>query len=197
MLDSCHELIPAWFVTRNKKDNQESYLDHYIRSCRELGMKGDIKIALEQMIVVDYLIANTDRHWTNFGVIRNSDTLQVERLAPLYDHGAAFFPKIHHLEIFKESDYLKCLSFRKTQKDNLKLVKDVSWLNKDALKLLPDIIKTELDKNILGSKERTDIIVSCINNRIASFKRLMGIEFDKKVKTDIVKNSTSKGRRLG
>jgi len=176
MLDNYHELISAYFASNNKKDRNESYYNHYIRSCKELGIKGDIKTSLDQMIVIDYLIGNTDRHWSNFGVIRNSDTLQVERLAPLYDHGASFFPKTHHLDIIGENTNLKCQSFKKTQAENLKLVKDFSWLNKDSLKILPDIVKTELNKNKYGSEKRTEIIIKSIRNRIDSFRRYMGIE---------------------
>jgi len=55
---------------QGKKLKHESDLDHYIRRCRELGIDGDIRTPLEQMIAVDYLIANTNRHW-NFGYFHN------------------------------------------------------------------------------------------------------------------------------
>lgn len=35
----------------------------------------------------DYLIKNTDRHLGNIGVIRDPNTLEIKRLAPLFDHG--------------------------------------------------------------------------------------------------------------
>lgn len=41
---------------------------------------------MSQMIVCDALLANSDRHWRNFGIIRNVDTLEI-RHAPLFDSG--------------------------------------------------------------------------------------------------------------
>jgi len=50
----------------------------------ELGFKKE----LNQMIVFDILIGNTDRHEKNFGIIRNSNTLEVLKFAPLFDSGS-------------------------------------------------------------------------------------------------------------
>ena len=41
---------------------------------------------MSQMIVCDALLANSDRHWRNFGIIRNVNTLEI-RPAPLFDSG--------------------------------------------------------------------------------------------------------------
>jgi len=175
MLDNQSELISAWYVCNDKKMNHESSLDHYIRKCGELGIKGDIKTPLEQMIVVDYLIANTDRHWNNFSIIRNSKTLNGEKLAPLYDHGAAFFTKHHHLKMIDINEDLECRSFRKKQEENLKFVKNIDWLKRDVLNDMPDILRDVMKSNPFGSKQRTDTIVSCIRHRIMNFRKNMGI----------------------
>jgi len=39
------------------------------------------------MLVLDYLIANEDRHWGNFGAVRNAETLDWIGLAPVFDCG--------------------------------------------------------------------------------------------------------------
>ena len=175
MLDNQSELISAWYVCNEKKLNHESNLDHYIRRCGELGIGGDIRTPLEQMIAVDYLIANTDRHWNNFSIIRNSKSLKGERLAPLYDHGAAFFTKNHHLEMINKNENLECRSFRKKQEDNLKFVKNADWLKKDVLNDIPDIVRDVMKNNPFGSIKRTDTIISCIRYRIMNFRIKMGI----------------------
>ena len=71
------ELIPAWRVRckTQKKDNQTSVYQHYRNCCEKLGVPG-IAHALDQMMVLDYLIANEDRHFNNFGLLRNPDTLE-------------------------------------------------------------------------------------------------------------------------
>lgn len=51
-----------------------------------IGMRN----SLEQMIVFDYIIGNTDRHTKNFGVIRDPDTLEIKSATPLFDSGSSF-----------------------------------------------------------------------------------------------------------
>lgn len=61
------ELIPAWRVMQTqKKDNQTSVYQHYRNCCEKLGVP-NVTHALNQMLVLDYLIANEDRHFNNFG----------------------------------------------------------------------------------------------------------------------------------
>ena len=47
--------------------------------------------SLDEMIVFDALICNTDRHFGNFGVLVDSRTNRIVRPAPLFDHGNALF----------------------------------------------------------------------------------------------------------
>ena len=47
--------------------------------------------SMNEMLVFDALICNTDRHFGNFGVLVNSHTNQIIGPAPLFDHGNALF----------------------------------------------------------------------------------------------------------
>lgn len=47
--------------------------------------------ALNEMILFDAVIYNTDRHYGNFGVLVDSRTNQIVAPAPLFDHGNALF----------------------------------------------------------------------------------------------------------
>ncbi len=47
--------------------------------------------SLNEMIVFDALICNTDRHFGNFGVLVDSRTNRIIRPAPLFDHGNALY----------------------------------------------------------------------------------------------------------
>lgn len=64
--------------------------------CNRLGLNPiDELIRLDadgfyKMLIVDYLIANSDRHGQNWGVYYDSDTVEVLRLHPLFDHNNAF-----------------------------------------------------------------------------------------------------------
>lgn len=47
--------------------------------------------ALEDMIVFDAVICNTDRHYGNFGVLVDNHTNKIVSPAPLFDHGNSLF----------------------------------------------------------------------------------------------------------
>ena len=55
----------------------------------ELGE--DFVKALDDMIVFDALICNTDRHFGNFGVLVDNRTNRIVAPAPLFDHGNSLF----------------------------------------------------------------------------------------------------------
>lgn len=44
------------------------------------------------MIVLDALILNTDRHMGNYGFMVDNDTMQIKRMAPMFDHNQALLP---------------------------------------------------------------------------------------------------------
>lgn len=51
------------------------------------------------MILLDFIMANTDRHYNNFAFLRNSNTLEWIGLAPIYDTGTSMFYKISTEEL--------------------------------------------------------------------------------------------------
>ena len=74
-ISSDTELVTAWKILQKfPKPNHLSVYQHYINCCNSLGIE-DIVDKINQMIVVDFIIANEDRHLNNFGLIRNANTL--------------------------------------------------------------------------------------------------------------------------
>lgn len=87
MINENEEIITAsYLVKTEKRPYHLSLYNHYIYILEGLGLK-DARSKLEQMLIIDYLTMNTDRHMNNFGVIRNVETLQIERVCPIFDTG--------------------------------------------------------------------------------------------------------------
>ncbi len=65
------ELVSVYRIIKSKKKrNHHSLHEHFLLCCEHLGIPG-MKEFLNYLLVFDFLIANTDRHWANFGAVRN------------------------------------------------------------------------------------------------------------------------------
>lgn len=87
-LNGREEYIPAVYLKQSMGNVRGS--STYDRLCNYAARLGaDEEVTREmicKMIVCDSLLANSDRHWRNFGFIRNVDTLEL-RVAPIFDTG--------------------------------------------------------------------------------------------------------------
>ncbi len=68
--------------------------------------------ALEDMLVFDAVIADTDRHFGNFGFLLDSETNTLKGPAPLFDHGNSLFNFASSAEMKSEEEFL---AFANTQ----------------------------------------------------------------------------------
>lgn len=166
------ELVTAWRVMQTqKKDNSTSVYRHYINCCEALGLKKIIP-ALDRMIVLDYIIANEDRHLNNFGFIRNAGTLEWMGAAPIYDSGTSLgYDKLAN-QIRADRD-TACKPFKKHHIDQLKLVTSFEWIDFDKL--------SDLDKeitSILSSGNAAEFIDDARINAIAGsvMKRISALQ---------------------
>jgi len=139
------ELVSAWRVMQSrKKDNSTSVYRHYLNCCEALGVPG-IEHAVNQMIVLDYLIANEDRHQNNFGLIRNADTLEWIGTAPIFDSGSSLgYDKLPNQILSLRGT--ECKPFKKTHAEQLKLVTSFDWINFDKLNGIEEEIRQIFDQ---------------------------------------------------
>ena len=61
-----------------------------IKRCKEMNIL-NAEEDLLKIILLDYIIANIDRHSYNISFIHDSDTLQWKGLSPVYDSGKSMF----------------------------------------------------------------------------------------------------------
>ena len=117
---------------------------------------------LEQMLVLDYLIVNEDRHLNNFGLIRNAVTLEWVGVAPLYDNGNSMWFNRIVSEIHADDDRnIKTPLWKKNPTENLTLVTDFSWLDLSALKSIEnygDLEPTRVDALVNALRKRVELL---------------------------------------
>lgn len=163
------ELVPAWKINEYYEflDDEDKYT-HYIRCLNNLGIK-DAETLTDKMIVCDYIIANKDRHFNNFGVIRDVNTLKFIGVAPIFDNGCSLWYDENDMYV---GEFFLTKPFEEYEKKQLSLVKKLEWLDISKLEDFPNEVKTILSMDKLLSKERINKIVDQIKLRIEFVKEL-------------------------
>ncbi|MCL2126301.1 MAG: HipA domain-containing protein [Oscillospiraceae bacterium] len=154
------ELIPAICVIESmKKSNRDSAFAHLLRCCDELGIPG-VERAIGKMLTVDCIIANEDRHYGNFGFVRNSETLEWLGFAPVYDSGTSLWYSTARIGRSVESR-----PFKKSHAEQMALVTDLKWFNFDALKGIDDAVRDILSGSDDIDASRCDAIAKSVLER--------------------------------
>jgi len=163
-VSSEEEYIPAYYVRQVlRQANHHSDYQHYLECCVRLGIR-NTEEALAKMIVCDNILGNTDRHWRNFGLIRNIETLKC-RVAPLFDTGSSLWAHATEAQLRAGDMSFTTKPFYEDPKRQLRLVHDFSWLDPSAL----DGFVNEAIQVLVGNpalKERIVYVGAAIQERI-------------------------------
>lgn len=169
--DESLEFVPAYYILQEKKNsNSISYLRHYQEVCRGYGVY--VEETMDTMLTMDFVLANTDRHMNNFGILRNSETLEWVCPAPVFDNGNSLWYQTATECISNRTD-LEIHSFYPTQRRQLEHVKrlpeiDFMKLTESAEKF--DVILKENSKTI--SSQRRERLVSAFLERTEELKEV-------------------------
>ena len=159
------ELVSAFYVAQTRtRENHHSSWQHYLACLDGLGIP-DGKLRMNQMLTVDYLIANEDRHLNNFGVVRNADTLEWMGTAPIYDSGTSLWYNTPDALIGRMSSH-PAKPFKKSHEEQILLADDFSWLKPAALRGFEELVEDILlDAEFIGDHRRS-MICSNVKKRI-------------------------------
>lgn len=176
-LTDSEEYIPAYYVQKlaklSKPAGHHDLYRQYVDVCYDLGVK-DIEAALSKMLIVDFVMANTDRHLRNFGLVRDVESLKFKP-APIFDTGTSLWCHLETRNMRYGVNYDEMTSpashwcdarpFNENERRQLQLVKDVSWLDLSALKGFPEWAVDLLEQNIY-MRDRLDFIFEGLNARV-------------------------------
>lgn len=169
--------VSKWFYDENKeKFYSANKLLRILELSRENLYNTFIKYApsieqdLNNMIVFDYIVNNTDRHLKNFGFLMKGENIS---FAPIYDNGLSLGSHLDDEEIEEEdiedllldSDYAKC--FFTSNRKQLDLVKRCT-LNIDidyesVIKKYASYLSEKRVEFMLALlKDRIEVVKSCL-----------------------------------
>lgn len=167
------EFVPASAIYGSeKRTNSETVYAHLLRMCKKFNIPG-AKEYIDNMILLDYVMCNGDRHLSNFGFLRSADDGHIIGFAPLFDCGSAYWgttdavkiPTSKLFEDVKDNIIMKAAS--KGLMDNtkapdsmmalLEAYPDISLEKKEqiahTMEKIERMIDRELDK--YGTKKKT------------------------------------------
>lgn len=107
--------------------------------CRRMGWEKYIC----EMLLIDYLVLNRDRHGANIEVLRNIKE-KTRRLAPLFDHGLSLVCRCQKKEELEDFDIMadrKVQSFIGTNS----ALTNIKMIPREYLRSLPKINETDFD----------------------------------------------------
>lgn len=168
------ELISAWRIMQTqKKDNSTSVYQHFVNCCKSLGAP-DVVPALDRMIVLDYIIANEDRHLNNFGLLRNAETLEWLGFAPIYDSGSSLGYNSLLSQIHTEKN-ITCKPFKRRHDEQVKLVTSFDWIDfsklSDAGDMVREVFSDPRAKELI-IENRKEAIAQMVERHIESLQTI-------------------------
>ena len=159
------EFVPAIYVDRLvPEQNHLNHYQHYVKCCESLGVE-DAALALWKMIVCDDIIANSDRHYRNFGIVRNVETLAC-RPAPIFDSGSCLWADVSLASLKRGEFSFQSKQFDPNPARQLLLVGDMGWFEPRDLDGFDGEAIEILARNPLLS-ERLPYIRRSLERRIA------------------------------
>ena len=163
------EFVPAYFVKEIlPRSNNDSAYSHFLRCCDYLGIP-DVKIYLQQMFCADYLLENSDRHYGNFGFIRDVNSLKFIGAAPLFDNGTSLWCESLNSEI---GTALPAMPFKETQSKQLALVKECC-INTESLDECAALVQDTLSTSPYLDRERIMRVSEAVGNRVRGLKNYL------------------------
>ena len=133
------ELIPAAEVVFSiKQRNDVSLYEHFAKVCSDNGLDYlSVRNFMDYQTMIDFVISNVDRHLNNFGILRDSETLSLVDVAPIFDSGNSMFFDVAPREPYSRVEILE----RKFNSAGTLLNSDEKLLRTVKNKSLVDILR--------------------------------------------------------
>ncbi|RZT01048.1 HipA domain-containing protein [Cuneatibacter caecimuris] len=159
------ELVTAWYIMQSQpKPNHVSVYQHYLDCCEKQGIPG-IRDSLDQMLTLDYLILNEDRHRNNFGAVRNAGTLQWIGAAPVYDSGTSlWFDK--PTRMIGSTARVASKPFKNSHEEQIKLVSSFDWLNLNVLAGVDEELRELTKGSLFIDEARSNALCRALCGRV-------------------------------
>lgn len=165
------ELISAAYIAKLFKcPNHVSAYDHFKNCCERLGIP-NVQSSLDEMLTLDFIIANTDRHFGNFGAVRNAETLEWLGLSPIFDCGTSMW----HDKLVSEktlSADRESKPFKKFHSEQIELILE-NHLDMSELVGVDEWWNDLLERSPFIDEKRREVLCLTLQNRIEIAQKIL------------------------
>lgn len=165
------ELVNAVSINKSmKKRSQNSSYEHFVQASEKLGIPKMVEF-INYVLVFDYLMANTDRHFGNFGAIRNVETLEWIGAAPVFDTGTSLW---HNklTKVINPFDEIDSKPFYAKQLKQMELVTDFEWIPFENLRDLSSDLHEVFKQSEYMDEQRIEAICNGVTERLKQLKEM-------------------------
>jgi len=180
-IDKNEEIIPAHSVLMEEKEKiTRTPKDYYLYL--EILKRHSVPKAeeyLQKMFMLDYILLNEDRHLNNFGIIRNVQTLEWQRICPIFDTGRSMNTNVTTSYWDFEEGEVKCFTSELISSKSLeefihiKISKEKIEKLKQLGKEYGQLLKKYQEYTRLTDQE-IELLVNGYGKRIEIFEKIMG-----------------------
>lgn len=178
MLNLHTDLVPARDAMKTLKiPAGESEIDCFLELLEQHGIT-DVDDKFDEMLILDFLLLNSDRHNQNFGILVNADTNQWIDLAPIFDTGSAMgcFTGTDELPYEETHEDCKLFSRKHFRHDELgELIMNPGRFDFSVLDDLPEAYERKLasfQEVTRISDHRIEALSNLLRRRISKLKHL-------------------------
>ena len=177
MVDENTELVPMESVYQGIALNNGKYdFEKLIERCDFLKIP-NAEIDILKIILLDFIIANEDRHSNNIAFLRDAETLEWLGLAPVYDSGKSMFLNKMDFEMDEQtSEGINSKPFEENQAAqfaSLPMEKLHDLLDFSALNTVQDWYKKFLSPLRRLSEDKKSALVKKLGERIFEAQNLL------------------------
>ena len=170
MCDANTEFLNAQWIIQKEPQGMKDMYAHFLDICKKYGIP-DVKERMDEMMWLDFIIGNEDRHRGNFGILRNSDTLKWISIVPIFDNGNSLFFDKSDDEITENGIDSLGKAFRDSNRLNLKLLDVPIWYDPSKKDTIIGIVTQGLQNNERIKIQRINDIIEIVEERLSVFER--------------------------
>ena len=165
------DLVSAGFAMHSDGKKQGGSCERLVQVMQAHGIT-DAENSMDELLLMDYLMMNTDRHAQNIGILCDANTNQWIAMAPIFDTGTALgcFVKTSDLEHYENRKKARFLDRRNFAfEDLLEQIKDPGRFDLSVLDGIEQLLadKLYLYRSLTGiSNERIEALCRLLRRRI-------------------------------